>query len=522
MANDRDVKIRINTEGDPSGAEEVKDALENVTDAAADAADAINPMSMPDLGPERVEETAEALDDVTSSASKAGEELADLRGETEKLARAEKERNEQEQQAAEERRKREREEGQAADVRRIKHLQVAQVAGQLGRALGEASRGMREFSEVARGVDPDLAGKIDSVATGLDGVSAAAQGAAAGMVFGPFGAIIGGTAAGGFSLLGKEVDGLMQSLTRLAEAKAVSAEMPARIEAVRKALDMKAAAESWRELEAAINAASRAADAAQKIAAARDQAEVYKREQAARVARETGEDVPGADQQLREARDAAAINEIQRRVERARQAEIEAGQMVGGKAGEFLVAKRSGDTQAAARIEEELNQLRDSLKQARESWELEMEMARIEFEKMGSMFEADRAVDSHRSQQGTAAAMQEAERRAGDEMAAILDKILQALGGAADQPQVQQRAEAIRKIISDGLQRGEEDAVETALRQLAGELSAADTQRFVLMQEIINTLGITRDKLKEQQDQIDEQKRAIQRIQARPGRLNHY
>ncbi|MGL4398822.1 MAG: hypothetical protein ACRCXD_03045 [Luteolibacter sp.] len=251
---DKKFTIGIDTTADTSGAERAADAIETVVDKSKelDSESAATGFGgMLDGVPERAQESATALNSVAGQTREVGKAVEDLTEAARKQTVAEKDQTDALKQGAateKEKRANERADQVAADVRKVKQLQIAQVVGTVTQGLAGAAAKAREFADATRGVDKNLSGNLESVAAGLESIDGAATGAAAGfLVGGPVGAIIGGIAGLAAPTLKKGVDDLFKSLDNLAEAKGISAGLPAKIEAAKKALKLEDQAEQWEQ-----------------------------------------------------------------------------------------------------------------------------------------------------------------------------------------------------------------------------------------------------------------------------------
>lgn len=417
---DKEFNIRIGTEGDTSGAEKVEDALDKAGDAAQQAA---NPMAMTEaqLGKKRTDDLAKSLDgvsgkakqaegraedlggaleDVAEEAEQAGGELQDLAQvdtsgldigskPAESVEQLRKEHEKLNDTLDEQRRKSQQGGGSGSsgagdrvenDVRQIKQIQFALAAQEAAGHLRDAAGAAREFAQTTEGFDPELARKIEGIADGMDHVASATQGAAAGFVAGgPLGAIIGGAAAGGFSLLGTEVGKLVSSLENLAESRAISDSMYQRIDRVRRALYVKEAADSWRELKTEIKAAADEFESAAQIAEAKRGSDLFAATKDLEVARATGGDVAAAQKKVQDISAANAEAAIVARIEAAIQ-KLEDLQIldIGAKQNLQNAKDQGAPAETVAQLRNEAEAYAQALRDAKLDLETTKELGNIE------------------------------------------------------------------------------------------------------------------------------------------------
>ena len=83
----------------------------------------------------------------------------------------------------------------------------------------------------------------------------------------------------------------------------------------------------------------------------------------------------------------------------------------------------------------------------------------------------------------------DAEKKFGDQVGQLLDGILSSLGGAAQAPDVQQKATAIRALLADGLQRAETGDAQILLQRLVSRMDTDVKLRISINQKVETTLG---------------------------------
>lgn len=120
--------------------------------------------------------------------------------------------------------------------------------------------------------------------------------------------------------------------------------------------------------------------------------------------------------------------------------------------------------------------------------------------------------------------LRNAEQQGAATAAKLLEEILDGIANAAEDPQVQNRAEAVRKILADGLQRGEESQVVPLLSQLVGKMEGDQVQRAQLFQKMIqglttaaNGTSAAAQALEAQERRLAEAERQIRIIGSRPS-----
>jgi hypothetical protein len=173
MADDnKKFGIEIGTSADTAGLEKTERALRDVEEAGRQASSAVNPMTDGSQlgasggGVEVFEAKAEAARELADETEKAAEAVQDLGKES---AEAE------------------------PKLDKVVGLQRAQIALQVGEALGRVAHEVRGLATNLQGANVQGAQFVGGMATGLEGISSAVTGAAAGFsVGGPLGGAIGG------------------------------------------------------------------------------------------------------------------------------------------------------------------------------------------------------------------------------------------------------------------------------------------------------------------------------------------
>lgn len=547
MSNgDKDLKIRFTTEADVKGANELTEAIEEVTHAAGmpglktyaaeveDAAEAMDVFaeatreeqeelrrlqqlvdtskaavrSMQELlekNPDR-KGAANGLEDSKSTladdqaavaalkqkiaarvqAAKAAEveavatkkAAAEQRSETAAIKEDARQRRLAEQQ----RRTEDRADDQAANVRRIRQNQIAQGVSFAAQQAAGAAQTLRELRDAAKGMDEELANNIGAVADGFDSLQGAIAGAATGFqAGGPAGAIIGGIVGLAAPQLKTAVDELAESLNRVGEAKAIEAGMPARIEAIKKALDVKEAAASWRDLADAMDLVDRKTDAASKIRAAEDQSKLFQANEAVRVAEATGGDVAGAKAKALEVERQTQSNARRRGISDSLNEVSSLQTRVQGKENQIGAAERSGADSAT------LESLRDELRELTKALSLaNVDSAKARF--LAGIQEGDASLKNNNDD---VLRLKQAEEQAGDKITQALEAILGKIGDAANTPEVQGKAEIIRNLLKDGFQQGEQNQVAALLFSLVGMIRQGSAQQIQAIQELQTMLSQT-------------------------------
>jgi hypothetical protein len=82
------------------------------------------------------------------------------------------------------------------------------------------------------------------------------------------------------------------------------------------------------------------------------------------------------------------------------------------------------------------------------------------------------------------AQQQQAQKIGADAVATVLEDILNAIGDAAQRPQVQTQVDTVRQMLSDGLQSGEGEQLQTIMTQIVSALNSGDARRLTLMQQM--------------------------------------
>ena len=549
MNGDKEFKIRLSTEGDPSGAQELEQALDSVADSArslgGEAAGAMDELA----GATREEQeelhklvqlvkaseaaveslqkhfannpgskgaanalqaSAETLQadreavallkrkvaervEAAKAAEREAEAVKRQVEETRRAAKVEKEREDARKRAEQEQRAASRAEEQANNVREIKLRQIAQGVAFAAQQFGGAAQQIRQVADAARELDPELGDTFDTITTGIDGIQSAVAGAATGFTAGgPVGAIIGGLTGLAAPSLKKEIDGLVQSLEGLAESQAVSAGLPARIEAVRRALDVKEAAASWRELGEAIEAVDKSVEAAAKIQAAERAARQFAADEALRVARETGGDVAGAEANARAVRDENATQTLAADIASALNRVLSAQNSLDGKNAQVAVAEKNAAPELET-LREEARQLATALADAR----LELETTR----RLGEIQATNDAIRA-RNDEVIGASRDNRQHQ---------DKTVEELSGLAGKlegiPELAPVVAQIQSAISDRALSVQE------LQSLAGTFRSYERQ--------LGTLGNTiLQSFREQSDRLRDLESEIRNISAQQGHYN--
>jgi hypothetical protein len=255
MANGKNIEIRIAATGADQAAREVEkipDAIKEVTEAQQELNEARQEAKgfggMLDGTTPRTDERAASNEREKKSVEELTTATDDLRESTDKL-------EEVNEQAA-----------QASDVRTIKKVALAQVLNLAAGAAAEMGEKIRGAAEDLRAFDPDSSAKLATVASGFDAVSSSARGAAIGMVaLGPPGAAIGAIVAPAFGELSKEVQGAYESFLNLKEIEQIAADLPARMEAVRRATLVREQVDSWKSLVNEMRSAGAEADSLARV-----------------------------------------------------------------------------------------------------------------------------------------------------------------------------------------------------------------------------------------------------------------
>jgi hypothetical protein len=322
-----DVEIKLKSEFDPAGTEAAVTGVSEVTDATVKQAQAeaflaeqtslITQQQNDDAAARVVakRESFEGLDFEKISSGqlavkKAQDEVAastnKLSKETKELATATKDAAAAEQDLAKEARDNE----QAINVKTISTRQLLSEVAQISDKLAPAILKLREFAKETGDADLEkLAGGFESLNSAI---GLAAQGFAVG---GPLGALAGGVIGLAAPSLRDGIDELGKSLQNLSSVQATADGLPAKIEAVKAALQVRNEAESWEQLTRAIDETGRKADDEARIAASRRGLAKVIADEAVRVAKATGappEEVAALEKKSRDtdaANSAAALAE---------------------------------------------------------------------------------------------------------------------------------------------------------------------------------------------------------------------
>ncbi|WP_264499981.1 hypothetical protein [Luteolibacter flavescens] len=142
------------------------------------------------------------------------------------------------------------------------------------------------------------------------------------------------------------------------------------------------------------------------------------------------------------------------------------------------IAKMKDSVVAA---EQEITAKTSSLKLAEQASTLAQER--------GAAAQADRENQQLASDRVSAQqAVREAEQQAAERITKLLDDVLESLGDAASSPKVQGKADELKAILENGLQRGEEDQTRLLLQQLIGQMDAGDRKRGEMYQRMLTTM----------------------------------
>ena len=113
-----------------------------------------------------------------------------------------------------------------------------------------------------------------------------------------------------------------------------------------------------------------------------------------------------------------------------------------------------------------------------------------------------------------------AAQRSREQIEAVLAAVLGAIGEAANQPAVQTQAEAVRKVIADGLQASEEGQVSDMLRRLVDRISTGDARRAGLLQQVLQVLDASANTDRNLESQLRDIMGRIQALEANQGNPN--
>lgn len=521
--SDKKFTIGIETTADTSGANKTVEAIDAVIDKSKEL-EPKGPVTgfggMLDGVPERAEESATALDSLADKTDNVKKSVEDLTEATKKQTAAEKDQVGALKQGAaveKERRDSDRADQVAQDVRKVKQLQIAQAVGTVAQGLAGAAAKAREFADATRGVDKNLSGNLESVATGLESIGGAATGAAAGFaVGGPVGAIIGGIAGLAAPTLKKGVDDLFKSLDNLAEAKGVSAGLPAKIEAVKKALKLEDQAKQWEQLKNAIEGVGTAAEQNRIREEAADKAKL----DSAKIA----EDVAGAgggDSRLATERRIAVEKEVS---DRSRRREIqEAGGKVTaaqtslqGKENQIADAKATGAApDELKKLAEEADGLRKALKDAK-----------LELETKKNTTGLAAGTEREREAASNLIGKKNEQAAAGDKTEGEINKVVGLvegqLGDVANEPPVKAMIEKVRNLAEGGITGGEQNEVVGLVQQLITRIKKPNEDTAKLFQQLLGAVNASVDLQTRFAGQIDEAKRRIQTLETNAGRQRGY
>jgi uncharacterized phage infection (PIP) family protein YhgE len=186
------------------------------------------------------------------------------------------------------------------DVRRIKTLQYAQVLGMAAQGVGQLAGALRGMAQDFETLDPEMARQINGVAEGLENVSAMASGAAAGAVFGPWGAAVGA----GVGLVTSELNRAYEAYLNVKQIEQIGATLPAQFERVKRTLAVREQVDSWEDLVSAMRDAAAEADSQARIDAALRRSNERFAENALRRAQTGGDEtqIRAAEDQLNQVR----------------------------------------------------------------------------------------------------------------------------------------------------------------------------------------------------------------------------
>lgn len=113
------------------------------------------------------------------------------------------------------------------------------------------------------------------------------------------------------------------------------------------------------------------------------------------------------------------------------------------------------------------------------------------------------------------------ERSGADAAKRLMDSIVSELGAAADSPANQARIAGISQSIADGLQRGEVDPIEKVLQQLIGQIQKDDGTRTQYVSKVREVMAAFSSVLSSALGELDEMKREVQSLRAQQGTPNH-
>ncbi len=424
----------------------------------------------------------------TKATQQEAEATRKLAQETKAAATVEKEREQQRRIADQQRRADERAEDQAGNVRRIKQNQIAQGIAFAAQQAAGATQTLRQLSESAKSLDEGLANNLGNLANGFGSLQQGIQGAASGWTAGgPAGAIVGGITGLAAPWLKEALDELGISLETLGEATAIQADMPARIEAIKKAMNMEKAAESWKALADAMDLVDQKLSSQSRIRASADALDVTKANEAVRQAELSGGDVTAAKEAAIAAKRKAEQNANLRAVSDAVNEVSGIQTRIQGKENQISAAERSGATA------DEIRALNDELQKLRKA----LEVANIKAEETRSLASHKAESSALTNANDDAQRLKDAGQQAGDKITQALETILRDMGEAANDPRVQEKADSIRTMLEDGFQKGEQDQIALLLAQIAGETRAGWQAQHKAVKEgqdvMKDALGLIKD-----------------------------